>query len=222
MKRVNNIFYSIQGEGYNTGRAALFVRFAGCNLQCPFCDTDFNSYYEWSDEFIVDELLAYCIDFDVQQGQSPMVVLTGGEPTLQVDKDFVNLLHKKGFYVAMESNGLLPAPQNIDWLTVSPKIAKPGTAAKAMAVGGSGRSYRMPDEIKIVFDGNNDPEDILADYAQRVGGFDALGNPRLYVQPCDAGDEILNTVNTGRCVQYVMMHPRWQLSLQTHKLIGIQ
>ena len=221
-KRVNDIFYSLQGEGFNTGRAAIFVRFAGCNLKCPWCDTDFECHYEWSDDYIVTELLAHCIDHGVLCGQKPMVVLTGGEPTLQVDEAFVDLLHKEGFYVAIESNGLLPAPRNLDWLTVSPKTAKPRRSAKAKTLEGKGgQEQKMPDEMKIVFDGEVDPEEILTDYQKRVD-FGEAWKPLLYLQPCDIGDAVQNSVILSRCLRYLMHHPQWRLSLQTHKLLGIQ
>ena len=112
MKRINNIFYSLQGEGRNTGRAAVFIRFAGCNLRCSFCDTEFESYREMMEA----DILAVIRDYP-----SHFVVLTGGEPTLQVDETFVDFLHQHGYEVAMESNGTRPAPKNLDWLTVSPK-----------------------------------------------------------------------------------------------------
>ena len=115
MKRINDIFYSLQGEGYNTGRAAVFIRFAGCNLRCSFCDTEFDTYREMTDEEIITAIKDYPARF---------VVLTGGEPTLQVDEAFVDLLHQHGFEVAMESNGTRPAPKNLDWLTVSPKLCR--------------------------------------------------------------------------------------------------
>ena len=121
MYKVNDIFYSLQGEGYNTGRAAVFVRFAGCNLRCPFCDTEFDSFREMTCEEIVAEMTHY---------PARLAVLTGGEPTLQVDEAFIDLLHQHGFKVAMESNGTRPAPQNLDWLTVSPKVSGEGWLVK--------------------------------------------------------------------------------------------
>ena len=120
--RVNEIFYSLQGEGRNTGRAAVFVRFAGCNLRCPFCDTEFDTYREMTAEEIIAEVDECRKDVSPCDAYSkPLLVLTGGEPTLQVDEAFVELLHQHGYEVAMESNGILPAPKNLDWLTVSPK-----------------------------------------------------------------------------------------------------
>ena len=119
MYRVNDIFYSLQGEGRNTGRAAVFVRFAGCNLRCPFCDTEFDSFTEMT----ADDILCSHASgpWPYPRSIPLMAVLTGGEPTLQVDEALVDLLHQHGYYVAMESNGTRPAPRNLDWLTVSPK-----------------------------------------------------------------------------------------------------
>ena len=125
--RVNNIFYSLQGEGRNTGRAAVFIRFAGCNLRCPFCDTEFESYREMSNEEIMAEVEAFSPQTSFIK---PLIVLTGGEPTLQVDEAFVDFLHQHGYEVAMESNGTRPAPQNLDWLTVSPKRAFGGSGVR--------------------------------------------------------------------------------------------
>ena len=216
MKRVNDIFYSLQGEGRNTGRAALFVRFAGCNLKCSFCDTDFASYHELSEDYIMAELVVRCMDLGLME-EKPMVVLTGGEPTLQVDEDFVDLLHEEDFYVAMESNGILPAPRNLDWLTVSPKSPQrpltPYTPPLPLPSEGRGAGKR-PDEVKIVFDENCDPEKLLQ-------GLCLEGQPLLYLQPCDTGDAERNRLITDLCVEYIKRHPKWRLSLQTHKLIGI-
>lgn len=195
--RINEIFYSLQGEGHNTGRAAVFVRFAGCNLRCPFCDTLFDEYQEMTAEEIVEAIAPYPARF---------VVLTGGEPTLQVDEAFVDFLHRHGYEVAMESNGILPAPKNLDWLTVSPKILG-GEKREA-------RSGRMPDEIKIVFD-----EDTPAKLSSSHFPLSTLHY--LYLQPCDTGDPERNKVITDLCIAYIKQHPQWRLSLQTHKLTGI-
>ena len=211
--RVNNIFYSLQGEGRNTGRAAVFVRFAGCNLRCPFCDTEFDSYREMSDEDILAAIqsLTASVQTPIPSGGVGgrlLIVLTGGEPTLQVDEAFVDLLHQHGFEVAMESNGTRPAPQNLDWLTVSPKIIGEGCLVK-----GEGR---IPDEIKVVFDENT---------PQKLSSLHPSPNtlhPFLYLQPCDTGDAERNRVITQACVDYIKAHPQWRLSLQTHKVIDIE
>lgn len=222
MFRVNDIFYSLQGEGFHTGRAALFVRLAGCNLRCPFCDTEFTSYRELSSKSIVMELLAHCIDHGVWR-QLPMVVLTGGEPSLQVDDAFIAMLHKEGFFVAMESNGTRPAPASVDWLTMSPKMGMSSGLKKSAYT--KEKQTRQPDEIKIVFDGNIDPEEVLAQYMKTLEDVPvAQGHnaPLLFLQPCDVGNEIRNLSITSSCIDYVKSHPKWWLSLQTHKFVGIE
>ena len=203
MRRINDIFYSLQGEGYNTGRAAVFVRFAGCNLRCPFCDTAFDTYREMTD----DEILTEISSTSHLAPRNLLVVLTGGEPTLQVDEAFVDLLHRHGFEVAMESNGTRPAPQNLDWLTVSPKLR--GERREE-------RGERVPDELKVVFDENIDPEAYL------VPRISHLAPRHLYLQPCDTGDAERNARIINRCVEYIKEHPHWRLSLQTHKLAGFK
>lgn len=197
MYRVNDIFYSLQGEGHNTGRAAVFVRFAGCNLRCGFCDTEFNTYREMTGDAILHAIVPY---------PSRFIVLTGGEPTLQVDASFVDLLHQHGYEVAMESNGTRPAPMNLDWLTVSPKeIGKEQDKRKT--------TWRQPDELKVVFDEVTDPEAAIAHFTLP---------PLLYLQPCDTGDPKRNKRILQACVTYIEQHPKWRLSLQTHKLIDIK
>ena len=197
MKRINEIFYSLQGEGRNTGRAAVFVRFAGCNLRCPFCDTEFDSYREMTDEAILAAMTQYPGRF---------VVLTGGEPTLQVDEAFVDLLHQHGYEVAMESNGTRPAPRNLDWLTVSPKGHETMKDEKWL---------RQPDELKLVFDEGTQPDGVISHFSFVIP-------PLLYLQPCDTGDPQRNAAIVAACVDYIKQHPRWRLSLQTHKLIDIK
>ena len=212
--RVNDIFYSLQGEGRNTGRAAVFVRFAGCNLRCPFCDTEFDTFREMTAEEIVAAISQYPARF---------VVLTGGEPTLQVDEAFVDLLHQHGYEVAMESNGTRPAPNNLDWLTVSPKESPRGTMNED---GGT----RLPNELKVVFDENTDPETYLLPPSLQSKAAEPSASfllprenpPLLYLQPCDTGDAERNARIINRCVDYIKAHPQWRLSLQTHKLIDIK
>ena len=202
MKRINNIFYSLQGEGRNTGRAAVFIRFAGCNLRCSFCDTEFESYREMSNEEILAEVEALRPQ---TSDLRPLLVLTGGEPTLQVDETFVDFLHQHGYEVAMESNGTRPAPKNLDWLTVSPK-----ESGQWKVDGGK----RLPDEIKVVFDEHT---------AENLSSLHTLHpSPLLYLQPCDTGDPERNKAITQACVEYIKQHPQWRLSLQTHKLIDIE
>ena len=216
MRRINDIFYSLQGEGHNTGRAAVFIRFAGCNLRCPFCDTEFDSFREMTDDEImaaVRELTAGCGPqaSDVRL----LVVLTGGEPTLQADEAFVDLLHQQGYEVAMESNGTRPAPKNLDWLTVSPKSSG-GTWNVE-----SGK--RLPDEVKVIFDEDTDPSSFLPPPSSfHIPHTSFHFPPELYLQPCDTGDAERNADIINRCVAYIKQHPQWRLSLQTHKLAGFK
>lgn len=193
MKRINDIFYSLQGEGRNAGRATVFIRFAGCNLRCPFCDTEFSDYREMSDDDIIAAISSWPARF---------VVLTGGEPALQADNALVNLLHANGYEVAMETNGTHPIPDGIDWLTVSPKQAFVGTKGKPIV--------KRCDELKCIFDGTTPVDDygIEADY--------------YYLQPCDTADPERNNSVTAACTDYVCRHPRWRMSLQTHKLAGFK
>lgn len=198
--KVNDIFYSLQGEGCNAGRAAVFVRFSGCNLKCDFCDTDFSDYKEMTGLEILEamkkSLMQVSHSFGKERGEAPIVVLTGGEPSLQVDVKLIDLIHEAGFpFVTMESNGTHEPPANLDWLTVSPKV-KP--------------AVKKCNELKVLFDGKTPVRDfdIKADY--------------YYLQPEDTGDAEKNQDITSKCVEYIKEHPKWRLSLQIHKLINIK
>ena len=187
MKRVNDIFYSLQGEGRNTGRAAIFIRFAGCNLKCPFCDTDFSQYEEMSDEDILNRIKSY---------PSRFVVLTGGEPSLQVDRLLVDLLHSHGYELAIETNGTHPIVDGIDWITCSPK---------------GNTVIKRCNELKCIFEeATLEPDDhgISAEYK--------------YLQPCDVQNTERNAQIVKRCFDYILQHPEWRMSLQTHKLVGFK
>ena len=196
MYRINEIFYSLQGEGRHTGRPAVFVRFSGCNLRCPFCDTDFSGYTLMSADEIMTKLH--------QWAACRFVVITGGEPSLQIDDALVGRLHQAGYYVAIETNGTHALPDAIDWVTWSPKDQlAPNVPPLALT---------RINEVKVVFDGAHDP----APYLQQA--------PDAYacLQPCDTGDVALNQQITTQCVDYILQHPQWHLSLQTHKLLNIQ
>ena len=206
MFKVNEIFYSLQGEGRNTGRAAVFIRFAGCNQRCSFCDTEFDSYREMSAEEIVDAIGVW---------PSRFVVLTGGEPTLQVDDAFVDLLHQHGYEVAMESNGTRPAPRNLDWLTVSPKDWWKASGGWWME-----HSSHI-NELKIVFD-EDTPENLSTLHPPLSTLHHSPSTLHLYLQPCDTGDAERNARILHLCIEYIKQHPQWRLSLQTHKLVGIR
>lgn len=191
--RVNEIFYTLQGEGRNTGCAAVFVRLSGCNLQCPFCDTRHEDYTEMSEEEIAAAAAA---------NPAQLVVITGGEPALQLTATLVARLHALGKAVAIETNGTRPLPDGIDWVTVSPKAAYTGHSGRPVLT--------HCNELKVVFDGVQDPEaqkSVEADY--------------YYLQPCDTGDAGRNEEIVKQCVDYIKQHPEWRLSLQTHKLISI-
>ncbi len=207
MYAVKEIFYTLQGEGANAGRAAVFCRFAGCNLwsgreedradaQCNFCDTDFvGTDGEGGGRFVTaEELAAACVKAAGSAGPD-LVVLTGGEPMLQVDESLIEALHAKGFTIALETNGTLPVPAAIDWVCVSPKA---GTELK----------QRSGDELKLVF-----PQDGL-DPADLEG----LAFAHRFLQPMDGAEA---KRNTELSIAYCKAHPAWRLSLQTHKLIGI-
>ena len=206
---VKEIFYTLQGEGANTGRAAVFCRFAGCNLwtgreedrhsaTCQFCDTDFVGLDgPGGGRFTTPDELASAVAA-AWPGESPgtrFVVCTGGEPLLQLDAPLVEAFHQRGFEVAVETNGTQVPPPGVDWLCVSPK-------AGAELVVGAGN------ELKLVFPQPGAPPAEFEDMA-----FD-----HFFLQPMDGPDR---EANTAAALQYCLAHPRWRLSLQTHKLLGI-
>ena len=205
---VNEIFYTLQGEGANTGRPAVFCRFAGCNLwsgreadraaaQCRFCDTDFvGTDGPGGGRFADAASLAAAVRSAWPAGAPrPFVVCTGGEPLLQLDAALVAALHEAGFEVAIETNGTCAAPAGIDWICVSPKA-------------GGELVLRRGDELKLVFPQEGaEPE-----------RFEALDFEHFLLQPMDGPER---ESNTAAAVRFCLAHPRWRLSLQTHKLLGI-
>ena len=195
--KVNEIFYSLQGEGYYAGTPAVFVRFSGCNLHCPFCDTRHEKGREMSEEEIVAAVLEY---------PARHVVVTGGEPALQLTASLVDKLHAAGKYVAVETNGTLPLPENVDWITLSPKSA---------FVNGAEVVLTRANEIKILFDGIHDPNEQLSIFNFQFSTF-------LFLQPLDTGDPVRNAAIQKAAVEYIKEHPRWRLSLQIHKILSIQ
>lgn len=192
---INEIFYSLQGEGYWSGRPAVFVRFSGCNLKCEFCDTDHSQFTRMSIDEIIASINGYTSDF---------VVLTGGEPSLYIDSPLLEALHKANKFVAIETNGTRLLPEGVDWITLSPKdsFVTDGTVVLQCA-----------NEVKIVYDGNN--EHTIASYSD----FEAQYH---YLQPCDTGDFAHNRIITKAAIDYCLNHPQWSLSLQQHKMLGIQ
>ena len=206
--QVKEIYYTLQGEGAHAGRAAVFLRFAGCNLwtgreedrataTCKFCDTDFVGINgPGGGKFPTAEGLAKSVaaQWPHQQGK-PYVVCTGGEPLLQLDSGLIRALHEQGFEIGIETNGTLPAPEGIDWICVSPKAG-----ADLVLTRGS--------ELKMVYPQTGaEPE--------RYAGL-AFGH--FFLQPMDGPNRAQNTV---AATEYCLAHPQWRLSLQTHKLIGI-
>ena len=198
--RVNETFLSLQGEGHFTGTPAFFLRLAGCNLKCPFCDTNHQSYCEMSEDEIVEE---------VSRHKPRHIVITGGEPALQLTQSLVDKLHESGFFVQVETNGTLPLPQGIDWVTCSPK-------AVPLHLSPNGE---YPHEIKVLFMGKDtDPESVLRSLS--LDG--KVGELRLYLQPLDTGNEAQNRIILRDTIAYILEHPKWSLSLQTHKMLGIK
>jgi 7-carboxy-7-deazaguanine synthase len=208
---VKELFYTLQGEGANVGRAAVFCRFAGCNLWtgreedradavCQFCDTDFVGVGPDGGKFTEPAALAHAVaslwPAHRSSGSRPFVVCTGGEPLLQLDEPLIDALHAEGFEVAVETNGTRPAPPGLDWICVSPKARAPLVLKRG-------------NELKLVFpqDGG-DPE-----------RYEGLDFDHFFLQPMDGPDV---EANTRRALQYCLEHPRWRLSLQTHKLLEIR
>lgn len=209
---VKEIYFTLQGEGAQTGRAAVFLRFAGCNLWsgreqhraesvCRFCDTDFvgidgpgGGKFETPDALAAAVRSAWPAE---SPGSSPYVVCTGGEPLLQLDSAAIDALHTAGFEIGVETNGTIEAPAGIDWLCVSPKANAPLV-------------QRNGNELKLVF-----PQD-----EQEAGPehFVALEFEHFFLQPCDNSEQ---AENTKAAVDYCLSNPRWKLSVQTHKIVGI-
>lgn len=208
MYTVKEIFYTLQGEGAHAGRAAVFCRFAGCNLwsgrerdresaTCTFCDTDFVGVGPDGGKFATAEDLAAAIaDRWPATDARPFVVCTGGEPLLQLDVAAIDALHALGFEVAVESNGTQPAPPRIDWICVSPKA-------------GTDLVLTAGNELKLVFPQGDAPPE----------RFESLHFEQFFLQPMDGPDV---DRNTRLALEYCLAHPRWKLSLQTHKLLGIR
>jgi 7-carboxy-7-deazaguanine synthase len=208
---VKEIFYTLQGEGAQSGRAAVFCRFSGCNLWngreedreravCKFCDTDFVGIGpdggRFSDAHSLADVIDACWCGRAEDAGNKYVVCTGGEPLLQLDEAAIAELHRRGFEVAVETNGTKAAPSSLDWVCVSPKA-------------GADLVQRSGDELKLVFPQENAPPE----------EFVGLDFEHFFLQPMD-GPELEMNVNAA--MRYCMSHPRWRLSLQTHKLLGIR
>lgn len=193
---INEIFYSLQGEGRNTGTASVFVRFSGCNLACSFCDTQHASGTMMTVDEIADAVNAYA--------KAPLVVLTGGEPTLFITEEFVAALKEKtGKRIAIETNGTRPVPQNVDWVTLSPKTGFDGAEAHPCILAEC-------DELKVVY------------LKQDLDMYKHIKATYRYLQPCFVEDKTQCDANMKACIAAVLEHPEWCLSLQTHRILNIQ
>ena len=209
---VKEIYYTLQGEGAQTGRPAVFLRFAGCNLWsgrerdranavCKFCDTEFvGTDGPGGGKFHTAEALADAVAArwrPAANGTAPYVVCTGGEPLLQLDHAAIAALHEKGFEVGVETNGTRRAPEALDWICVSPK-------------GGAEVLQRQGSELKLVYP-QVEPE-------AQPECFESLNFLHHFLQPLD---DSRRKENTRAAIEYCLRHPQWKLSLQTHKIIGI-
>ena len=208
---VKEIFYTLQGEGAQSGRAAVFCRFSGCNLWsgreedrsravCQFCDTDFVGTGPDGGRFKSAGELAGAIDRcwegDGRGAEKKYVVCTGGEPMLQVDEKLITALHQRGFEVAVETNGTKPALKSLDWICVSPKAGAPLV-------------QKSGSELKLVYPQENAPPE----------EFEGLDFRHFFLQPMDGPD---TAANTEAAIEYCLRHPRWRLSIQTRKLVGLR
>ena len=183
-------FYTDTGNwdlvGNNT--PVFFLRLSGCNLQCPFCDTNHQGYREMSEDEIVQEASQY---------EPRHIVITGGEPAMQLTQSLLDKLHEAGFFIQVETNGTMPLPEGIDWVTCSPK-GQP--------------VLESVDELKVLYEGNGTDLSIADDISAK----------EYRLQPLDTGDDMRNRMILRDTISYIMQHPRWSLSLQTHKLLGIK
>ena len=206
--RIKEIFFTQQGEGKNTGKDFIFVRFSGCNLWsgkeknrasaiCSFCDTDFYGTDGINGgKYLAKDLIEKIKSLWISADNQIRVVLTGGEPLLQVDKGLISALKKENIYIAVETNGTLEAPDGIDWICMSPKA---NTEIK----------LRKGSEVKVVYPQKNLNPD----------NFNVLDFKNFYIQPMDSENY---EDNVSQSVKYCMQNPNWKLSLQTHKILGIR
>ena len=194
--KINEIFFSLQGEGFHSGTPAVFVRFSGCNLHCVFCDTQHQRGLMMSLQEIVDEVNKY--------PEAPLLVLTGGEPSLFIDETFVAALKAAtGKFVAIETNGTCPLPANLDWVTFSPKNNLEGGDEQPCVL-------TQCDELKVVYLG------------QELAQYDDIAATYRFLQPCYCEDAVQREKNTQACLLAVLSHPQWRLSLQIHRVLNIR
>lgn len=228
MYKVKEMFYSLQGEGARAGRAAVFCRFSKCNLWngreesrgtavCQFCDTDIvGTDGQNGGEFASASQLADTIEAMWRQNQAapvfhphkhvkviPYIIFTGGEPLLQLNKSLIDEMHQRGFEIAIESNGTLPLPEGIDWITLSPK-------ADAEVV------FERCDEMKLVYPQELAPPERFENFPAEYFFLSPMADPSIR-----SGKDNTKRDNTELALNYCLQHPQWRLSLQMHKLLGI-
>ncbi|MBQ9435725.1 MAG: radical SAM protein [Bacteroidales bacterium] len=195
MYLINEIFESLQGEGFHTGTPAVFVRFSGCNLRCRFCDTRHQQGTRLSLEEIIAEVNRYA---------APLIILTGGEPSLYIDEKFVaELKRHTGKRIAIETNGTRPLPTNIDWVTLSPKSGFAGGDIEPCVL-------NRCDELKVVHMGQN------------LSQYNNIETLNRFLQPCYCDNADERQRNLRACIEAVMTHNGWRLSLQIHRILGIR
>ena len=204
---IKELFLTIQGEGYNSGKTAIFCRFSGCNLWngrqgskknsiCNFCDTDFVGINGINGgKYNLDVLIKKICSLWTAKSKEKFIVLTGGEPLLQVDLSLIKELKKNNFYIALETNGTIIPPEGINWICVSPKI-------------GSNMLLKNGNEIKIIYPQTN----------LDLKYFEKLEFEHFYIQPLD---NLRIKRNTKMAISYVLNNPKWKLSIQSHKYLGI-
>ena len=199
MRKINEIFYSLQGEGCHFGVPSVFIRFSGCNLKCWFCDTPHHDGELMSDEQIIEVVKTY---------PGKWIILTGGEPSLWIDYDFIEKLkNETGKLVAIETNGTNKVPENIDWITVSPKM-------NVSAIGDAKLNIDRADEIKVVFIGQDLNPYFTLPCVDK--------NTQFRLQPCFENNEVEFNRNIDLTVKKILEDPRWNLSLQSHRFLGIK
>ncbi|MCH5241489.1 MAG: radical SAM protein [Muribaculaceae bacterium] len=199
MRKINEIFHSIQGEGCRAGVPSVFIRFSGCNLKCGFCDTRHEEGKLMNDEEIINEIKKY---------PASQIVLTGGEPSLFIDEDFVSKIkNSTGLPITIETNGTTVLPKGIDWVTVSPKSGMQERGDACVKV-------EHANELKVVDVG----QDLEPYFQLKCVGNDTV----MLLQPCYVEDQTEREKNTRRTIRRVMSDPRWRLSLQTHRFLNIK
>lgn len=195
--KVNEIFYSIQGEGYFTGTPSVFIRLSGCNLRCNFCDTEHQSYKEYTEDEIINEIAKY---------PTKHIVITGGEPLLQLNSSFIEKLHNAEKFVQIETNGTISINEsylsNIDWVTCSPKFEH--------CLNAEIKLHRI-DELKVVVKKDTD-----------MSLYEKIKAQKYYVQPCDTKNKKENKEIIINAVNFIKSNPKWRLSLQTQKILNVR